>query len=105
MWGGKNNSFSCGEGYASVDGRWKYRVPHNHKVFLLGVVLCPKNIQQGHIDSTFCGARNNGHPILTMLSTFNWSTSIGPIASSGNGYVALYAHYNGKITLFGAWNS
>jgi hypothetical protein len=106
LWGGPNHSFSCrGEAYVSVDGRWKYRTPHNHKVFLLGQVLCPDAFFEGNVQETFCGKRNNGHPILTMECLFNWSGTIGPVTGGGNGYIAIYAHYNGKVTLYGAWNS
>lgn len=106
IWGGPNNSFSCqAEAYVSVDGRWKYRTPHNHKVYLLGQVRCPYAYWEGDVALTACQKRNNGHPILTMEAEFNWSGQIGPINGGGNGYIAIYAHYNGKVTLYGAWNT
>ncbi|HVB45495.1 MAG TPA: hypothetical protein VNF47_22705 [Streptosporangiaceae bacterium] len=40
-----------------------------------------------------------------FASEFNWSGQIGPVNGGGNGYIALYAHYTGKITLFGAWHT
>lgn len=105
-WGNPNGSFSCrGEAYVSVDGRWKYKTPHNHKVWLLGQVLCPMAYFEGTVTRNFCGHRNNGHPILTMECLFTWSGHIGPFSGGGNGYIAMYAHYNGKITLFGHWNT
>jgi hypothetical protein len=101
VWGGKNGSFTCAESYVSVDGRWKYKTPNNKHVWLLGKVACPKYAFAGFsVDLTFCNARNNGHPILTMEAMFNYS---GP-TSSGNGYIAIYAHQGGKITLYGSWN-
>jgi hypothetical protein len=105
-WGGPNSSFSCrGEAYVSVDGRWKYRTPHNNKVWLLGKVLCPDAYFEGKVSETFCNDRNNGHPILTMEAEFNWNGTIGPITGGGNGYIAIYAHGNGKVTLYGSWNT
>jgi hypothetical protein len=105
MWGGKNGSFSCSEAYVSVDGRWKYRTPHNRKVWLLGQVSCPFATGPSYTVHRRCYHRNNGHPILTMKSDFTWQSCIAGICSNGNGYIALYAHYTGKITLYGAWNT
>ncbi|MGE5285755.1 MAG: hypothetical protein ACM3ML_00835 [Micromonosporaceae bacterium] len=106
LWGGPNHSFSCrGEAYVSVDGRWKYHSPNNKKVWLLGQVSCPyAYFGAGANLSRKCFSRNNGHPILTMESTFVWSGSFGGVSGGGNGYIAIYAHDNGKITLYGAWN-
>jgi hypothetical protein len=106
VWGGPNSSFSCrGEAYVSVDGRWKYRTPHNNKVWILGKVSCPDAYFEGKVTETFCNYRNNGHPILTMEAEFDWSGTIGPINGGGNGYIAIYAHGDGKVTLYGAWNT
>jgi hypothetical protein len=103
VWGGKNGSVSCAEAYVSVDGRWKYKHPANGHVWLLGHVSCPRFAAPAYgIHETFCGKRNNGHPILTMECDFDWSSSIN---GSGNGYIAIYAHDTGKVTLYGAWNA
>ncbi len=102
VWGGKNGSFSCSEGYVSVDGQWKYKTPNNNHVWMLGKVRCPKYASTGSsVSLTYCNDRNNGHPILTMEADFNWS---GPV-DSGNGYIAIYAHEGGKVTLYGSWNN
>ena len=102
VWGGKNGSFTCAEAYVSVDGRWKYKTPNNNHVWILGQVSCPKyaNVTFG-VSITHCNYRNNGHPILTMEANFNWTAQ----GASGNGYIAIYAHEGGKVTLYGAWNS
>ena len=101
VWGGKNGSFSCTEAYVSVDGRWKYKTPNNNHVWMLGQVRCPKaaTVSTG-VSITYCNYRNNGHPILTMEAEFNWTGLVG----SGNGYIAIYAHEGGKVTLYGSWN-
>ncbi len=102
VWGGKNGSFSCAEAYVSVDGRWKYKTPNNNHVWMLGKVRCPKYASAGSgVTITYCNDRNNGHPILTMEADFDWTGPIG----SGNGYIAIYAHEGGKVTLYGSWNN
>ena len=102
MWGGKNGSVSCAEAYVSVDGRWKCKHPANNHVWILGHVSCPRAAFRGwSVHESFCGRRNNGHPILTMECDFEWGSPTG----SGNGYIAIYAHDTGKVTLYGAWNA
>lgn len=104
IWGSKNSSFTCSEGYTDVAGDYEYNGVNAYEEW----VSCGHwylSSKSGSLTQTWCGVWNNGAKQPAGYMDFGVNDDFSGIAGLGNGsaWLRIDVYYWGLLQLRGGW--